>query len=141
MYPEVINWKQNSSGFVFWITVNSVNSIQKSKKIRKIIFSLREQWPRENFRSKSSNFFWITVRTVEKSKIFLKFCSQLFFEFNFFLFLFFWIFHFFQIYCSSVNGSDPVKTGQGERRVEFWPVLRVGGCRVDGFGVGGCILD
>ena len=141
MYPEVINWKQNSPGFVFWITVNSVNSIQKSKK------------------NQENHFFtaWTVTEgkfSFQKFELFLNYCSHggkveiifkilvptIFWIYNF-LFLFFWIFHFFKIFCSSVNGSDPVKTGQGERRVEFWPVLRVGGCRLDGFGVGGCILD
>ena len=37
-----------------------------------------------------------------------------------------------------VNWVKPVN---GEGRVEFRLVLRVGGCKVDGIGVEGCILD
>ena len=136
MYPEVINWKQNSPGFVFWITVNSVNSIKKSKKNQENHFFTAWTVTEGKFSFQKVELFLITV---EKLKLFLKFCSQLFFEFtNIFIFL---NFPFFQIYCSSVNGSDPVKNGQGERRVEFWLVLRVEDCRLDGFEVEGCILD
>ena len=94
--------------------------------------------PRKNnsvFLEKS--IFGIYYSPGKKSKLLVEFYFQLFFEFTV---------HslgkpkYFLIFVT-VHPVNMSKLVNGEGRVEFRLVLRVGGCKVDGIGVGGCILD